>query len=170
MTPIASSGRYSLLAVVGAGFVVAAPLATWLAVGAVTAPSNERAPLTLDVPSCHSGAMFDVVEHVDIPTVATAEPARVDDLHALAQDARVVPKFENGRVVGMKLFSIKPDSLYAQVGLQNGDIVTRVNGIALTPDHAMKAYETVRESRVVVVDFLRRGERGTLTHSLPASE
>jgi len=49
------------------------------------------------------------------------------------------------------------------------DIVTRVNGIALTSaERAMQAYERAKDG-LVVLDFIRRGARGTLTHHVSNS-
>lgn len=157
--------RYSLLAVVGAGFVVAAPLATWLAVGAVT--EEHPLPLTLTMASDAASAV-EPVASLERPESAP----RDEDLHELAQDAHFVPAFANGKVIGIKLFfQSGRASMFQQAGLENGDIVTRVNGIDLTaPERGIAAYDSARASRVVVVDFLRRGQPGTLTHSLPPSE
>lgn len=158
--------RYSLLAVIGAGFFVSAPIATWLLVGSITAPDPTAGmPLTLDVAEeAHVDvAPVDVAPVLDEPLDFAMNP----NLHLLAQQARIVPAFQNGRAVGFKLFSIRPSSDFARAGLHNGDVVTRINGIELSsPERALEAYQRANDG-LIVVDFLRRGERGTLTHHLP---
>ena len=47
------------------------------------------------------------------------------NLNDLAMQARIVPSFKNGQANGFKLFSIKPDSLYSKIGIQNGDVIQR---------------------------------------------
>lgn len=153
--------RYSLLAVVGAGFFVSAPIATWLVADSITVPGpTDAMPLALDP------AEVADVEVLEEPLdFAAANP----NLHELAQDARIVPAFQNGRAIGFKLFSIRASSDFARAGLQNGDVVTRINGIELSsPERALEAYQRANDG-LIVVDFLRRGERGTLTHHLPPS-
>jgi general secretion pathway protein C len=81
-----------------------------------------------------------------------------------ATQVRVVPAFRDGQARGFKLFAIRPGSLYAKLGLQNGDVIQRVNGMSLkTPQSALAAFESLREARHVEVD-LERG--GTMIHKV----
>ncbi|HEM45590.1 MAG TPA: hypothetical protein ENO23_00930 [Alphaproteobacteria bacterium] len=50
---------------------------------------------------------------------------------ALFSQARILPKYENGSMVGIELTKIKEDSLYQKAGLEDGDILTSVNGVAI---------------------------------------
>ncbi len=45
-----------------------------------------------------------------------------------AKGARVVPGMSMGRVEGMKLYAIRPNSIYAALGFDNGDLLRTVNG------------------------------------------
>lgn len=50
----------------------------------------------------------------------------------LLSSARIVPHYgEDGAMLGMKVDAIKPESLFEQVGLSNGDVITEVNGIVV---------------------------------------
>lgn len=51
----------------------------------------------------------------------------------LLSSARIVPEYDpdDGSMLGMKVDAIKPDSLFEKVGLQNGDIITEVNGVVV---------------------------------------
>ncbi len=50
----------------------------------------------------------------------------------LLSSARIVPHYaEDGSMLGMKVDAIKDDSLFQKVGLQNGDIITEVNGVVV---------------------------------------
>jgi general secretion pathway protein C len=51
---------------------------------------------------------------------------------ALFSQARIIPKYDNGEMTGVQLNAIKPGSLFEQAGLQDGDTVTVLNGIAAT--------------------------------------
>lgn len=80
------------------------------------------------------------------------------NLSILASQARLVPAFENGKSIGFKIFNIIPDSIYAKVGLQNGDIITRVNGYELTsPDKALELYQMRSTAQQINLDYRRGG-------------
>lgn len=84
--------------------------------------------------------------------------AAFSNLEELATQARVVPAFKEGQPQGFKMFAIRPHSLYAKLGLRNGDVLQRINGQSLkTPETAMKAFEILREARHVEVDLERGG-------------
>jgi general secretion pathway protein C len=62
-------------------------------------------------------------------------------LYDLAMQARIVPAFRDGVAIGFKLFAIRPGSLYADAGIQNGDVIESINGYDLTsPDKALEMY------------------------------
>lgn len=58
----------------------------------------------------------------DVESVA-ANPA------ALFSQARILPKYEDGQMVGVQLNAIKPDSLFSEIGIQDGDVIHQINGI-----------------------------------------
>jgi general secretion pathway protein C len=47
---------------------------------------------------------------------------------ALFSQARILPKYVGGQMVGVQVSAIKPGSLFEQAGLQNGDTITEING------------------------------------------
>ena len=51
---------------------------------------------------------------------------------ALFSQARILPKYENGQMVGVQVNAIKAGSLFQQIGLQDGDTITEFNGIQVT--------------------------------------
>jgi hypothetical protein len=123
--------------------------------------------------------------HAQLDAGKKDEPAKVDEnvasdlskagevdnalvnLSGVTTQARIVPSFEDGRLVGFKLYSIKPGSIYAKVGLENGDVIQRINGHQVsTPDKALELYHYLEGARSVSIDFLRRGERSTVTFLL----
>lgn len=91
----------------------------------------------------------------------------LNNLADLATQARIVPAFEGGKSVGFKLFSIRPGSLYSKIGLQNGDVINRINGYEITsPDKALEVYSKLKDSKHVTVDVKRRGKPTTLDYSI----
>jgi type II secretory pathway component PulC len=61
--------------------------------------------------------------------------------------ARIVPAFREGIAVGFKLFSIRPDSFYAKIGIENGDVIRSINDIDLnTPEKALEIYNKLKDT------------------------
>ena len=76
--------------------------------------------------------------------------------------ARIFPEVVHGRTVGVRVGGIAPDSVLTALGLQNGDVLQRVNGYDVTsPDRCLEAYATVRQQDRLVLQ-LQRGGRLTL--------
>jgi general secretion pathway protein C len=78
--------------------------------------------------------------------------------------ARVVPAIKNGQPNGMKLYAIRPSSVFARLGFTNGDTIEQINGTAITtPDKALELYTKLQKVDVVTVDITRRGNPLRLT-------
>jgi general secretion pathway protein C len=81
------------------------------------------------------------------------------DLNKIATQARIVPSFKNGVANGFKLFSIQPGSLYSSIGIQNGDVIQRVNGYEInSPEKALELYQKLREAGHVTIELERGGQ------------
>ena len=80
------------------------------------------------------------------------------DLNKVATQARIVPSFKNGQANGFKLFSIQPDSIYSAIGVQNGDVITSINGLDInSPEKALEAYTRLKDSQNFDIVLDRRG-------------
>lgn len=91
----------------------------------------------------------------------------LNNLAELSTQARIVPAFEGGKTVGFKLFSIRPGSLYSKIGLQNGDVINRINGYEMTsPEKGLEIYTKLKDSKQVTVDLKRRGKPMTLDYNI----
>lgn len=89
------------------------------------------------------------------------------NLSKLATQARIVPAFEGGEPIGFKLFSIRPGSLYSKIGVQNGDVIQKVNGYEITsPDKALELYQKLKDGAQFTVDIKRRGKPVTLEYGI----
>jgi len=86
---------------------------------------------------------------------------------AVARGARVVPSVKNGQPNGFKLYAIRPSSVYAKIGLMNGDTIHAVNGFELTSlDKGLEVYTKVKESTSLSVSITRRGKPLNLSYSI----
>lgn len=80
------------------------------------------------------------------------------NLNQVAMQARIVPAFKNGQAQGFKLFSIRPDSIYSKIGVQNGDIIKRINGFDMnSPEKALEVYSKLKEANHIVIELERNG-------------
>ncbi|MBK7860185.1 MAG: hypothetical protein IPJ65_16535 [Archangiaceae bacterium] len=97
-------------------------------------------------------------------------PDRLDDIDHVrdtAMQARIVPAFKDGVAIGFKLFSIRPGSLYAQLGVVNGDIIRRINGHDLnSPEKALELYSQMRQATHFDLMLEREGRLLTQTYEL----
>jgi general secretion pathway protein C len=81
------------------------------------------------------------------------------NLNDVATQARIVPSFKNGVANGFKLFSIRPGSIYSAIGIQNGDVINRINGFDInSPDKALEVYSRLKEAKNVEIEVERRGQ------------
>lgn len=93
--------------------------------------------------------------------------ALLDDPLRVAKGGRIVPAMKDGKPDGLKLYAIRPASLFAAIGLQNGDTVQSVNGQALAgPDMALEVYANLRAAKQLVLGIERRGKAMTITYSI----
>jgi len=85
--------------------------------------------------------------------------SQIRDFPKLLSQARVVPHFLDGKADGFVISDIVPGSLYGQVGLQNGDIIRKVNGQQVTSaEQAMAMYQALQNAPSIDVELLRAGQ------------
>jgi len=80
---------------------------------------------------------------------------------AIFSQARILPKYEDGAMVGIELSKIKEGSFYEQVGLGDGDIVTSLNGVAIDNPSASKQLLEAFTSADSLTAEVRRAGGGT---------
>ena len=91
----------------------------------------------------------------------------LEDMGKIMRDARIVPHMQDGKTDGLKVYNIKPDSLFAKIGIKNGDIIHMVNGMEIIgPEQGLQAFETLRSEKNITVDITRRGTRQTINYSI----
>ncbi len=91
----------------------------------------------------------------------------VDNMSGLLTQLRAVAEVEDGRPVGFRLFQIRDDSLFRRLGLENGDVVQRVNGTAIGDPAALLGFlQRLRTEPRVALDIVRGGTPRTLVYDL----
>ena len=88
------------------------------------------------------------------------------DLGTLSRQVRVTPHTIQGRPSGFRLTRLRP-GLLQRIGLLNGDVLQRVNGLDInSPEEALKAYQAVQSEPTVRLEILRRNSPTTLTYEI----
>lgn len=97
--------------------------------------------------------------------VDTAEIERVQrNINEVMTQARVVPSFDTK---GYRIMSIVPGSIYQKIGLQNGDVIQKINGYDIgTPDKAFEVYQKLQGSKTITVQIDRRSASKTFTYQI----
>jgi hypothetical protein len=172
----------SLLCVAGGCFLLASTLNTLVEVWASPPPSSAK-PLVLETSFSPDELLTPLslaplnryVAPASASSLRRAGPAvhetfRQDVARSLANPetlsppVRGVPVFQEGRVRGLRVLSVRPDSLYARLGVRAGDIVLRINGVTQdSPEHALEAYLREFETSRIALDIERDGQALRLT-------
>lgn len=72
---------------------------------------------------------------------------------------RIIPHEEGGRVVGVKVYGVRRDSVAGRLGIQNGDLLIDVNGHRFDdPGDMLEAYARLRSTDAIFLRLERRGE------------
>jgi general secretion pathway protein C len=89
------------------------------------------------------------------------------NMGALARAARIVPETRDGKSIGFRLFSIKPDGPFGKIGLQNGDVISAINGLEMTsPDKALEVYTKLKTANHLSVGLERNGQKVTMDYNI----
>lgn len=82
-------------------------------------------------------------------------------------DARFVPNIVEGRQQGFVLREVRPGGIYQSLGLQNGDVLIRINEFAISnPETALQAFTALRGIDRAQLDIIRNGSKMTMTYQI----
>jgi general secretion pathway protein C len=98
----------------------------------------------------------------------------VANLPALGSSSAPVPVQEGNRVLGVRLFGVRPDTLLGMLNIENGDVLQQAsraelgaNGYELgDPDQALAAYTHLRWARDFSVRLLRRSKLVSIHYAI----
>lgn len=88
-------------------------------------------------------------------------------MNQILRQARVVPSMKRGKTIGFQISRISPGSFYEKIGLQNGDVIMRVNSRKLANiDWLFKLYGKLGSHRNISIDLYRSGKVLTLNYDI----
>jgi general secretion pathway protein C len=89
------------------------------------------------------------------------------DLNNILTQARAVPNFENGVAAGYKLFQIVPHSIYDQLGLKNGDVISGIDGQPVSdPGKAFELLNSLKTRSNLELQVTRNGKMQTNSYEI----
>jgi general secretion pathway protein C len=82
-------------------------------------------------------------------------------------DARLRPNVAGGREEGFVLSEVKPGGIYDSLGLQNGDVLLKINEYDVSnPEKALQAFTALKGMDRVQIDLIRAGSKMTMTYQI----
>lgn len=129
------------------------------------APPAPAAPVAAAHTPSEGGALGGVLEGIERVSaneynVRRSTVDRILESQAeLMRTTRIMPVDQGGRVIGVQLFGVRGNSLLGRLGMQNGDVLNRINGLDIgSPDRALEAYSRLRTSDNLQVSVTRNGQ------------
>ncbi len=94
--------------------------------------------------------------------------ASINDMGELTKQIKIRPHFTQGESDGLMVYGIKPNSVFMQMGLKNGDIVREINGTPiLSPGDVSNFYTQIKETEGdAKLTLFRRGKVKTLFYQV----
>ncbi|KJR42195.1 Type II secretory pathway component PulC-like protein [Candidatus Magnetoovum chiemensis] len=136
-----------------------------IASAASSPKSREAIHNTLDSAdiSEHIRPISDTSYEVDSDMVQNA----IANPRNLMTDARLQPRYINGKQEGFIMKEIKKDGIYAYLGLKNDDVLLRINSYDLTdPETALQAFSALRGVNAIELNIIRDNANLTLDYQI----
>ena len=91
----------------------------------------------------------------------------MDDLNAVLSTMVIRPITRDGQPHGFQIAALRPGSPLSQLGIRRGDVITRVNDVAVdNTEDLINLYHQVRQLDSVMVKIERRGKSVTMAYTL----
>lgn len=91
----------------------------------------------------------------------------LENLDQLMDQARIRPHIEEGKPSGISITGIKPNTIFRNMRLRNGDIITGVNGTPIeSVEDAMKIFGDLSSASEVQLEIKRRGRKRVLNYKI----
>jgi general secretion pathway protein C len=93
--------------------------------------------------------------------------AALANLPQLLTQARLIPNFNGGKADGFRLLSMKAGSFFTEIGLQEGDVLRRINGVEVNDiQNLSKALAQLQNEAAINLDLQRRSQPVTLAYEI----
>ncbi len=101
------------------------------------------------------------------PSAMPSFEKMVENAGDLMRQIKFRPHYSEGEPDGLMVYGIRPNSVFREVGLRNGDIVKEVNGTPISsPEDAVDMFSEIVNSEQARVTLLRRGKIEELVYQM----
>jgi PDZ domain len=116
-------------------------------------------PPVLSLTDAQLDAGIRVIDDTHVELTAAVRDALLINPMTISRGGRMVPSLTDGKPDGLKLYAIRPSSVFARLGLRNGDRLRSINGQDIsTPDAALEAYTLLRDAKRLEIGIVRGGK------------
>jgi general secretion pathway protein C len=117
----------------------------------------------------NEGSLYD--ERFDMGETVNIDREKINNslknINQLMSQVKVRPHFKNGKPNGLLLSHVQQNSIFKDMGLQNGDIVKGVNGKEIqSVDDALKFYDNLKSSATVELQIERKGDSLSINYQI----
>ena len=117
-------------------------------------------------PTAKAGGVHRIAPHKYLVDRSTID-SDMRNMSQLLTQVRALPVMENGTSNGFRLSEIQPGSLFDQLGLEDGDVLTSIAGQQLTdPARALQMLSTLQTRSDVSINLLRNGSPVLLNYTI----
>jgi len=93
--------------------------------------------------------------------------AALDNPAQAMSDARLLPSQKDGKVEGFRASEVKPNGVFAMLGIRNGDVLQRLNDFPMdAPDKALQSFIALKGQSHLKLDLIRDGQPTTLNYDI----
>jgi len=94
--------------------------------------------------------------------------SQLASMSQLLTDVRAIPNLDKSGVTdGFKVFAIRKGSLFDKIGLQNNDVVKRINGVELdSAEKGLELFQALKNETTFNVDLMRKSQKTTMRFSV----
>jgi len=91
----------------------------------------------------------------------------LDNPEQILTDARLLPNIKNGRQEGFSISEVVPGGIYHSLGLRNGDILLRINGLEMSnPEVAIQAMSALKGMNNINLDIMRNSQNMSMNYRI----
>lgn len=93
--------------------------------------------------------------------------ASLDNPAQAMSDARLLPSQKDGKVEGFRASEVKPNGVFAMIGIKNGDVLLRLNDFPMdSPDKALQSFIALKGQNRLKLDLIRDGQPQTFNYEI----
>ena len=93
--------------------------------------------------------------------------AALDNPAQAMSDARLLPSQKDGKVEGFRASEVKPNGVFAMIGIKNGDVLLRLNDFPMdSPDKALQSFIALKGQNRLKLDIIRDGQPQTFNYDI----